>query len=538
MGAGLHAMRDRSGRLRPFVVGLILVLAAAAAVLWSTTPGVTRADGAECDSNAGATSLAVAPDIAPAVRTAVEALESSGGCATFELVETTPDKVINQLVARTDDAPALWVPDSTTWVAQLGSAGIRASVLSNALATSPVVLVGGPAADTPASWQQAMASGRVVMRDPLTSGAGSLALVAPRAERAATKITDDGIRQLLVPLAQKAGAADAATPAAAPLAGVGAATQSLVPTSEHTYLTARRDNQFLTAVVPTTGAPMQSYPLVAAGTASDAAVAAGRELADFFESPSGRDVLESHDLRAAGGAPLPGGVGLGEVEELGEPALAEAATDFRLWQVLSVPSSILAVVDVSGSMDELTADGSRIQLAAGAAQAALSVFPDEARIGLWAFSIDQGGKGVDHRELAPLRPLAAKVGATTQRRLLAQQATRMPGLTKGGTGLYDTTIAAYRQAVAGYDPGYFNSVVLMTDGANDDPGSVRLEDLLTQLRGSLNPGKPVRIIAIGISQDADMAALTKIAQATNGAAYSVRDPRDILDVVGKALLGR
>src|SRR3546814_5927847 len=102
----------------------------------------------------------------------------------------------------------------------------------------------------------------------------------------------------------------------------------------------------------------------------------------------------------------------------------------------------------------------------------------------------------------------------------------------------DTTLAAFRSAQKDYDPDYFNAVVLLSDGANDDPGSMRQADLLKALRDEADPERPVRIIAIGISEDADMKSLEKIAEATNGGAYEARDPRDILEVISKALLAR
>ena len=210
----------------------------------------------------------------------------------------------------------------------------------------------------------------------------------------------------------------------------------------------------------------------------------------------------------------------------------------RLWQVLTVPSSILAVLDASGSMDFETGAGTRMQVAVSAARTALGVFPDRARVGAWLFSIDQGGPGQDYRELEPLRPLGATVGGGTQRQALDAAISRAVDETEGGTGLYDTTLAAYREAVKRFDDGYFNSVVIISDGANDDPGSLKLNGLLEALEKERDPGRPVRIIAIGVSEDADMAALEKIAAATQGAAYAAADPRDILQVMSKALLGR
>ncbi len=114
----------------------------------------------------------------------------------------------------------------------------------------------------------------------------------------------------------------------------------------------------------------------------------------------------------------------------------------------------------------------------------------------------------------------------------------MPGLTDGGTGLYDTALAAYSEAVKSYRPHYSNAVVLMTDGRNDDPGSIGLDQLLERLRELRDPDRPVRIVGIAISQDADLASLERMAHATGGDAYLAAQPQDILGVFARAVLSR
>ena len=180
-----------------------------------------------------------------------------------------------------------------------------------------------------------------------------------------------------------------------------------------------------------------------------------------------------------------------------------------------------------------------MQLAVGVATTALGrVFPDHARIGLWVFSIDQGGKGQDWRELAPIRRLDETVKGSTQRALLIGLAPRMLGMTHGGTGLYDTTLAAYKAAQAAYDPNYSNSLVLLTDGANDDPGSISLDRLLAELKSLHDPQRPVRLIGIAISKDADFKSLDRISRSVGGHAYYAENPQDITKVFAQALLDR
>jgi len=70
----------------------------------------------------------------------------------------------------------------------------------------------------------------------------------------------------------------------------------------------------------------------------------------------------------------------------------------------------------------------------------------------------------------------------------------------------------------------------MTDGQNDYPGGKTLAGLLAALHASTNPGRPIRIITIGIGPGADSGALGKIAAATGGRYYQVRSAGDISGV--------
>ena len=107
-----------------------------------------------------------------------------------------------------------------------------------------------------------------------------------------------------------------------------------------------------------------------------------------------------------------------------------------------------------------------MELLADAAGIGLSFLPDHARVGLWIFSIDKvAGPGL----LEPMRPLDDLRFGRTQRYALREWAQQLPSLTDGGTGLYDTALAAYKQALRDYKPHFSNAVVLLTDGENEDP---------------------------------------------------------------------
>ncbi|MCW2574514.1 MAG: uncharacterized protein JWR66_544, partial [Modestobacter sp.] len=125
------------------------------------------------------------------------------------------------------------------------------------------------------------------------------------------------------------------------------------------------------------------------------------------------------------------------------------------------------------------------------------------------------------------------------RQLLTEQFDSIPGLLQpGGTGLYDTTLAAVRASRDAYDPKSVSSVVLITDGENEDDTGIQLDALLDTLRGEADPTRPVKVIAIALGPDADLGALQQIADATGGAAYQALDPEDLQGVLFDAIRRR
>jgi len=103
------------------------------------------------------------------------------------------------------------------------------------------------------------------------------------------------------------------------------------------------------------------------------------------------------------------------------------------------------------------------------------------------------------------------------------------------SGFGNTSIRQQRNT---YDAGRINSVVLLTDGRNEDPDSISDDVLLRTLRAEADPARPVPVTPIGIGPDVDFPALQQIAAATGGKAYLARDPADIRGVFLDAILER
>jgi Ca-activated chloride channel family protein len=201
----------------------------------------------------------------------------------------------------------------------------------------------------------------------------------------------------------------------------------------------------------------------------------------------------------------------------------------KSWSDLRKNANVLLVVDVSGSMaDDVSGTGkNKMDLAKQAAATALGQFSDTDRVGLWMFSTDLDN-GKDYRELVPIGP----VGQEERRDRLRD---RLGGLTpQGGTGLYDTSLAAYQYLREHLDPDAINAVVVLTDGQNADPGGIDLDNLLGNLRTETG-GETVRLFTIAYGGDADQDILKQIAESTQAAEYDSSKP-DTIDQVFTAVI--
>jgi len=221
------------------------------------------------------------------------------------------------------------------------------------------------------------------------------------------------------------------------------------------------------------------------------------------------------------------------------PDLSAVEKSIREVEVSNEPSRLLALMDISGSMQAGVpgaGGASRMTLAKQAASRGLSLYPPDSEIGLWVFSRDLTGT-TDYREVVPVGPLGARSDGVTGEQRLAEALAATEAIPDGGTGLYDTTLQAVRTMQKGWDPRRVNAVLILSDGMNDDENSITLPDLLTTLKKEQDPRRPVPAISIAFGPDSDVDALTQISTATGGSTYLSQDPRDIgeifLDAVGQ-----
>jgi len=239
---------------------------------------------------------------------------------------------------------------------------------------------------------------------------------------------------------------------------------------------------------------------------------------------------------AGGREPQPFAPAATETGPLPRDLLQEA---LGMWTITVQSARLTTVVDVSGSMAQPVpgrGSESRLDVTKASLLQGIEQFTPEDEIGLWEFATGLDGPR-DYRKLVETAQLGAPAeGKGTQRSKLTAAFKALKPVPNGATGLYDTTLAAYQQAQDTFVKGKFNTVVILTDGANQDQFSITRSALIAALKESSDPERPVPLIAIAVGPDADQAEVDQIAKATGGAGYQVSDPAEIQAVILKAIM--
>ncbi|MEV6549414.1 VWA domain-containing protein [Streptomyces sp. NPDC051597] len=568
--------RPAAPRRRTVTVATLLVLAVAGGAAVAASSGLLSF-GDACRDSAVRLDLVASPDVAPAVRSVAERaraekVTSDGSCIDVRVTARESYQVAAALRAGREPGFAVWIPDSALWVdrAKEGGASVPVATAGH-VAASPVALALVPAAAKSLGWPSrtytwaelaAAATRSVTLRlgaaDPARSAAGLLALSSV-GRSAARQGADGGTGAAAVAkaLAQRTSDTDAQVVATLARGGADGGSgdprhnQAVVLSEQaaYAYNTGRDAGQGLDLFYPEDGTPLLDYPYAIVREnrlSTDRSRAAMRFLTLLGEPESRRTLIRSGfrapgeaadegTVRKAGAAaPQPYATSTAEA-----PSAKELQEALGMWTIIVQSARLTTVVDASGSMAAPVpgAGGrSRMDVTRASLLGALAQFTPEDEIGLWDFATRLDGSR-DYRELVPTARLGDSVkGGRTQRERLTAAFDALRPVPDGATGLYDTMLAAYRQATAGYRPGKFNAVVILTDGANEDPGSISRAELLTRLQRLSDPAKPVPVIAIAVGPDADGESVREMARATGGAGYQVTDPAEIQAVILKAVM--
>ncbi|RBO93787.1 von Willebrand factor type A domain-containing protein [Nocardia puris] len=150
-----------------------------------------------------------------------------------------------------------------------------------------------------------------------------------------------------------------------------------------------------------------------------------------------------------------------------------------------------ALVDVSASMSTPEGVSTRLGTVTGALLSTMNVMPPDYALGIWAFGKNLEGT-TPYRVETPTGPLTDSQRSTLTSTLNSLRATDIRA-----DQAYPSLIAAYAAAIEDYTPGRTNSVLLITDGPDDD-SSVTGAQLLADLAAAADPDRPVRIDVIVI----------------------------------------
>lgn len=432
--------------------------------------------------------------------------------------------------------PDVWLPESTLWLRRARAAGaFQAPSEGVSVATTPVVLTlddrSATRLDRTLGWPDLVADPRpplrVVLPDPATSpiGFGALAGIRALAQAEQPKTAEAGAAAIMRRLAPRTVSLAGETPPAP--VGPGA-DESAVVSTEQAVLFAATAGRRQVAVYPPRAVPSPDYPyaVLATGPAREGATAFLRALL----AAEGAAEITGHGLRTPRGAPptdIPA-----DTRVLNRaypparlPAEADAVALLNAWGGVHISARLLAVFDISGSMAARVPGTSDTRLSATikAAQDGAKLLLGTTELGVWEFSTDLDGER-DYREVVPVGP----IGPRRADMVAAVDGIRVKP--NGGTGLYDTTLAAYRDATRNWTPGRINMVLILTDGTDDNASDTSRGKLLRELRGLADRKRPVPILFIGVGPEVDPTELEQIAAVTGGRVARTKQPSGIRQI--------
>lgn len=567
MGRHQNAPRDgrgprrRPGRGRGIAIvslGGALVLAIALGVgAYALVGGHTGCEGTV------RLSVVAAPEITPAVRQTAAGFNAAHHrpdqrCVEVDVSAHAPVDVMNALSDSGPIAgrirPDVWIPDSSQWVDLVqSSAGgaARTRMTGTNIAQTPIIMAvprGRAGGKKRARWRSLIPAGSaggqdVHLLDPTRNAGGMGAMVALR------DMLGDGSAALasltaVVRRLQHGTAPDTRALFASfrrPTRGK----RPVLVTSEQSVWAYNhtRPAHPATGVYPVEGSFSLDYPYVLT-TSDGPRIAAAQEFRSAVTSAKAAAAVQRLGFRAPDGTAGPAiahaaGLDPRRPKALPSPEPGAVSDVLQAWRRLMLGSRMLTLLDVSGSMATPVpgTDMTRMAAMVRVAQEGLREFPDGDEIGVRLFSTNMSGTR-DWREVVPLGSLGARIDGITRRELILRRLAAVAPKPDGDTGLYDSVLAAYRAMTRTYQPDKVNSVMVFTDGREEDPNGISLDALLHKLRASFDPDRPVSVFAIGFGPDIDPSALRRIAEATNGAVYVTEDPAQIRQVFLEAVSRR
>lgn len=285
----------------------------------------------------------------------------------------------------------------------------------------------------------------------------------------------------------------------------------------------------LVAVYPSDGVYVADNPaaVLHGSWVSQIQRAAAADFVRYLGTAQGQAVVRAHGYRDIRGVADPDVLRVGDLEN-SLHVLPTPSSDVLTAVQASFPAvrkraRVLFLLDVSGSMAHRIAAGTtKLQAAQRAVRDSLTYFTGNDEVGLAAFS-NYGAGRITPGLVTPVAPLR------TNRHAFETALANLKPVS--ATPLFAAVKQFVTQQVRGWQADRVNAVVLLSDGRND----TRLPGSLTQLEAQLeqvHERTPVLVFTLAYGTHADTDTLEAIAKAS-GAHYSdATDPATVHDVLG------
>lgn len=270
------------------------------------------------------------------------------------------------------------------------------------------------------------------------------------------------------------------------------------------------DGSELAAYAPTGPTPIADYPAaVLAGRWTDETRRrAAAQFVEFARQPENAEVFVD--------------AGFDEVDSTSTQVVPTASPEARSSMVSVVQDPATArvttiLLDISGSMDTEEGGQTRLSNTTDALVQQFTDVLDSTRLGLWVYSDDLEGDNA-FRTVVATGPVDEILPAGTRREQLTASAGDLNPATS--TSTYESVTAAYVVALTDYVPGKPNSILLVTDGPDDDT-TITPERFLDVLSTMTDPNRPVAIDVVSIGTNPDISTLQTMSDITGGSLTTV-----------------
>ncbi|MVU80477.1 hypothetical protein GPX89_24910 [Nocardia sp. ET3-3] len=496
---------------------------------------------ASCVEGTATLNVTVDPDILGPVKSAADRLNATkphvrDHCAQVAVTAQPSAAMVAAFTANKpwDPAlgpqPALWIPESSRSVEQMRVPGLIAGT-PVPVAVSPISLA------VPDELRSAMETAKVHWSDlpKLQSGSmgdlglgswGKLRLAMPAgdASLAVATAVGSGVSGT-EPLDDKAVATGqvvsaisnlaAGAPAAKDVAG---ALTDLSTAADHAaapvHAVAATEQQIrarngLTAFRPDGAGPVADFPaaqLTGSWVDQTQNLIAG-VFADFLRAPEQSKLFTDNGFAAAPPATSP----------VPAKAVLDKVNQILAHPVLGVQATVL--LDVSSSMSATEGYGTRLANAVAAVESTMGVMPPEFGLGVWEYSKNLDGNN-PYKVLAPTAPLG-----DNQRNAIGQALTTVTASPSKPDRTYPTVEAAYKNVLANYATARTNSILLITDGPEDD-STITGDQLLADIAAATDPAHPIRVDVIVVNGPGTQ-TLQTLTQRTGGTYTKVNTTADL-----------